>query len=123
MPITLNTKVYDNVGFNSNGQFVYSEKSGGTPTSFGYLTAKVNAGTGKADSTSKWNLSLPIVATVDGPNHSAGDVIRTYYVQIHVTEPPGSTSAERTDIRLRIKSLVDTAQFIGSVVDVSQPSG
>lgn len=123
MAITLNTKVYNPVGFNQNGQFVYSETSGGVPSSFSYLTAKVNAGTGKADSTVKWNLSVPVVATVDSDCACAGEVLRTGYVRIEITEPAGCTLAERTDWYLRIKDLTGVAtQYASSVKDLTQPS-
>jgi len=122
MPITLNTKVYDNVGFNTNGQFVYSNKDAGVPSGFSYVTTKVNTGTGASDSTMKWNLSLPIVATTDSDCACAGDVKRTYYARIEVTAPAGSTLAERQDIRLRIRDLVASAQFIASVETLVQPS-
>lgn len=122
MPITLNSKVYDNVGFNPQGQFVYSEKSAGVPSGFSYLTAKVNTGTGKSDSVVKWNLSIPIVATTDSSCACIGGVLRTYYVRMEITEPAGATAAERTDVRARIASLIAATQFIGSVVDLTQPS-
>lgn len=122
MSITLNSKVYDNVGFNQNGQFVYSEKSAGVPSGFSYLTAKVSTGTGKSDSSVKWNLSIPIVATADSECTCAGDVLRNYYVKIDITEPAGSTAAERLDVRARIASLIAAAQFVDSVEDLTQPS-
>lgn len=122
MSITLNTKVYNPVGFNQNGQFVYSETSGGTPSSFSYLTAKVVTGTGKADSTVKWNLSLPTVATTDSDCSCAGTVLRTDYVRIEFTEPAGITAAERTDLWTRVKDLVSVAEFQAAVKDLTQPS-
>jgi hypothetical protein len=122
MPITLDSLVYDNVGFNQNGQFVYSEKSGGVPSSFAYLTTKVNSGTGKSDSVVKWNLSRPIVATVDSECACAGDVLRTYYVRIEVTLPYGATPAERIDINDQIQSLVNTTQWNASIESLIQPS-
>lgn len=122
MPITLDSLVYDNVGFNQNGQFVYSEKSAGVPSGFAYLTTKVNTGTGKSDSVVKWNLSRPIVATEDSECACAGDVLRTYYVKLEITIPAGSTAAERVDIDDQIQSLVATSQWIASVETLVQPS-
>lgn len=122
MSVTLNTKVYDNVGFNSNGQFVYSEKSGGTPSSFSYLTTKVAVGSGKADSVVKWNLSVPIVATTDSDCACTGEILRSSYVKIEVSLPAGSSAAERTDVRARIASLVAATQFVDSIEDLTQPS-
>lgn len=122
MPITLNTKVYNGIGFNPNGQFVYSETSGGLASSFSYLTSKVNAGTGKSDSTVKWNLSIPVVATVDSTCSCAGSVLHTDYVRIEVTVPPGATAAERLDIQKRVADLVASAQFKDSILALAQPN-
>lgn len=122
MSITLNSKTYDNVGFNANGQFVYSEKSGGVPSSFSYLTAKANTGTGKTDSTVKWNLSLPIAATTDGECACAGEVMRTYYNRIEITIPAGSSATERADLLARIQDLVTSSQFAASITSLAQPN-
>lgn len=122
MPITLDGLVFDNVGFNQNGQFVYSEKSAGTPSGFQYLTTKVNTGTGKADSVVKFNLSMPIVATVDSDCACAGDVLRTYYAKIELVIPSGSTAAERVNFDDEIQSLVLTTQWIAAVETLVQPS-
>ena len=122
MPITLDSLVYDVVGFNQNGQFVYSEKSAGVPSGFAYLTSKVNTGTGKNDSSVKWNLSRPIVATTDSDCACAGDVLRTYYCKIEFTIPSGATAAERVDFTDQIQSLVLTSQFTASTETLVQPS-
>lgn len=122
MPITLNSKTYDNVGFNPNGQFVYSEKSGGVPSSFSYLTAKANSGTGRSDSVVKWNLSLPIVATDDSACACDGNVLRTYYVRMEVTIPSGSSAAERADLLARLQELTSATQFTASITSLAQPS-
>jgi hypothetical protein len=122
MPITLNTKVYNGVGYNPNGQFVYSETSGGVASSFSYLTAKVNVGTGKADTAVKWNLSVPVVATVDSECSCAGTVLRTDYVRIEVTVPAGATTAERLDLQKRVTELTASAQFKDSILALAQPN-
>lgn len=122
MSISLNTKVYNVVGFNQNGQFVYSETSSGVPSSFSYLTAKASAGTGKSGSTVKWNLSIPVAALTDSDCACAGDVLRAYYTKFDVTIPPGSSAAERADLYLRIKDLVASPQFKASIEGIAQPS-
>jgi hypothetical protein len=122
MSITLDSLVYDNVGFNQNGQFVYSEKSAGVPSGFAYLTTKVNTGTGQTDSVIKWNLSRPIVAAIDSEQAVAGQVLRTYYVRVEITIPAGSTAAERVDINDQIQGLVNTTQWNASVESLVQPS-
>lgn len=122
MSIVLDSKTYTFSGWNQNQQALYSEKSGGVPSSFSYLTAKVNTGTGKSDSTVKWNLSIPIVATVDSECACAGDVLRTYYVRIEVTEPAGSTLAERENVHDCLTNLVAAPEFQSSIEGLVQPS-
>jgi len=122
MAITLNGKTYAFAGFNNNQQSVFSERSGGVPSSFGFLTDKVNTGTGKADSHVKWNLSIPVVATVDSDCACAGDLLRTYYVRIEVSLPSGSTAAERADLYARLSDLVANQQFEDSITLFLQPS-
>lgn len=120
--ITLNTKVYTGIGFNQNGQSVFKEVSAGVPSGFSYLTDKVTTNTGKTDSTVKWNLSIPIVASADSDCSCAGDVLRTYYVRVEVTAPAGSTAEERLDVYTRLKDLVATTAFSDSVKVLNQAS-
>lgn len=120
MSITLNTKIYNGIGFNPNGQFVYSETSGGVASSFSYVTNKVTVGTGKSDSTVKWNLSLPVVATADSECSCAGSVLRTDYARIEVTVPAGATAAERLDLEKRISDLVASPEFKASISALKQ---
>lgn len=120
MSITLNTKVYNGVGFNQNGQSVFNETSAGVPSGFSFLTDKVNTGTGKSDSTVKWNLSIPVIATEDSECSCEGTVLRTYYVRIEVSVPASSTAAERLDLYERIVDLVAASQFSASVQSLVQ---
>lgn len=120
--IDLNGKSYTWVGYNQNGQGVFSDRSGGVPSSFSYLTSKVNVGTGKTDSSVKWNLSIPIVTTTDSACACPGDILRTYYVRMEIVEPAGASAAERLDLGERIKDLTASAEFQASVVNLVQPS-
>lgn len=122
MSITLNSKTYAFSGFNQNQQSLYSERSGGVPSSFSFLTGRVNTGTGKSDSTVKWNLSVPVVATEDTECSCVGDPLRTYYVRIEITVPSGSSAAERADLLARIQGLVTAPEFEDSVDVLLQPS-
>lgn len=118
--IVLNSKTYAGIGFNQNGQSVFKETSAGVPSGFSYLTDKVTTGTGKSDTSVKWNLSVPVIATVDTDCSCAGDPLRTYYVRIEVSIPAGSSAVERTDLLTRIQALVATSQFEGSIEDLNQ---
>lgn len=120
--IDLNSKTYAGIGFNQNGQSVFTEQSAGSPSGFGYLTGKVTTATGKTDSTVKWNLSLPVIATASSECSCVGDVLRTYYVRMEVSIPSGSSAAERADLLARLQGLVQTAQFTGSLTGLIQPT-
>lgn len=122
MSITLNAKVYNFAGFNSNSQSVYKYTGGGLPSSFSYLTDKVNTGTGKADSTVRWNLSVPHVATEASACACEGSVLGTDYVRIEVSVSPITTAAERTDLWTRVRDLVASTEFKASVESLTQPS-
>jgi hypothetical protein len=43
-------------------------------------------------------------------------------VRIEVTLPAGSSSAERTDLSVRIKELVASAEFLASITNLTQPA-
>lgn len=122
MAITLNAKAYNFAGFNNVSQSVYKYTGGGLPSSFSYLTSKVNTGTGKADSTARWNLSVPHVATADSACGCEGTVLGTDYVRIELSVAPITTAAERTDLWTRLRDLVASAEFKASVESLTQPS-
>lgn len=122
MSITLNSKVYNFAGWNQNQQASYSETSGAVPSSFSFLTAKVNTGTGKSASFVKWNLSIPVVTTVDSECGCIGDLLRTYRVKVEVEIPAGSSASERTDVVARLTSLIGNAQFTASINSLTQPA-
>lgn len=121
MAITLNTKVYDWSQFDANGTSRYLETSGGFPSSYSALTCKVSVSS-TATNKVKWRLALPIVATVDTGFDKAGAVLRTSYVNVDIDFDPSSTLAERQDVRLRLKDLIASAQFIASTDTLSQPT-
>lgn len=122
MSIVLNSKTYNYAGWNQNQQASYSETSGGIPASFSFLTAKVNVGTGKAASSVKWNLSLPIVAESNTDCACAGEVLRNYRFRIEVDIPAGSSSAERADILARLQQLTAKTEFTSSITGLVQPA-
>lgn len=121
MAIVLNSKTYNAVGFNANGQSVFKETSSGVPAGFSYLTSKVGVGSGKGDTSVKWNLSLPIVATTDSACACSGGLLRTDYVRIESTFGSGTPLAERTDVLARLRDLVLTPEFENSFLGLTQP--
>lgn len=122
MSILLNSKTYDGFGFDPNAVYQYVERSGGTPSSFSKLTAKVSYTGNGGNTPVKWKLAIPVVATTDTECSCAGATLRTYYVTVDVTVPAGSTAAERTDLLARLQDLMNSTQFETSITALTQPS-
>jgi hypothetical protein len=122
MAITLNSKVYNFAGYDTNAVSDYQETTTGIPTAASDLTNRVQQGNGKVVRV-KWRLIVPIVATEGSECSCAGDVLRTTHVNIEYTLPTTSTLAERQDVRLRIASLVANAQYIASIDNLVQATG
>jgi len=122
MSITLNTKVYSYDGFTNQAISQYSDRSSGVPAGFSPLTAKVEDGGPASNTKVRWKLKVPVVAAEDSECSCAGSLLREYIVDIVFTVPPGSTTAERTDIMDRVQDLAANAQFVASLVNLLQPS-
>jgi hypothetical protein len=122
MSITLNSKVYNFIGFDPNGVSIYRETSAGVASGFSTLTNKVTVPfDGKTDAVVRWRLTMPIVATVDSECSCAGTVLRTFrFEDGRITIPPGATAAERTDFQVRVTALTATAQYIASLNSYTQ---
>lgn len=123
MAIVLNTKTYSFRGFLApNSISSYLETSGGVPSSFSPLTAKVEDGGSKGNTKVRWKLKVPTVETDPSACACPGDVIMDDYVDIVFTFGPKTTLAKRTDVLTRIQQLVLKAEFTASVNDLVQPS-
>jgi hypothetical protein len=123
MAIVLNTKSYTFRGFLApNSISSYLETSGGVPSSFSPLTAKVEDGGSKGNTKVRWKLKVPTVATDPSACACPGDVTMDDYVDIVFTFGPNTTAAKRTDVLTRIQQLVLKAEFTASVNDLVQPS-
>lgn len=129
MAITLNSVVYNWVGFDPSGTSRWTATAGGLATSFSNLTARVTIGGFEGASKtprmskSKWRLTVPIIATENDACACAGTVLRTTYVDISADFHPASTLAERTDVLARLRALVLTTQFSDSYLNLSQAAG
>lgn len=129
MAITLNSVVYNWVGFDPTGTSRWTATAGGLATSFANLTARVTIGGFEGSSKtarmskSKWRLVTPVIATEDSDCSCAGTVLRTAYVDISADFHPTSTLAERTDMLARLRALVLTTQFGDSYLNLTQPAG
>jgi hypothetical protein len=117
MSIVINSKTYTFDGFDRNGVAVFTERSGGVPTSFSVLTFGIE--TGKETTKLTARLSVPVVATVDP---GAGSVIRVSRFTWTLEEPNTGTTAERTDWAARITALAANAQFVAYLTNLVKPS-
>lgn len=120
--ITLNTKAYNWAGFNTQQQSVWKYAGSGIPVDFSYLTNRTVSSTGGKQSTVRWNLSVPHVATEATSCACPGGLLGTDYVRIEVQVRPGSTTSERADLLARIQGLVAHADFASSLNTLSQPT-
>lgn len=129
MSITLNSVVYNWVGFDPSGASRWTATAGGLATSFSNLTERVTIGSfeGSAKtprmSKSQWRINIPIVATEVSGNVAVGDVLRTAYFNTTIEFHPTSTSAERADMLARIRALVLTTDFGNSITNLAQSAG
>lgn len=118
--MTLNTKVYAANGSAGN---IPSWIHRGDGVSAGFSVVKntmkdpVTGTQVKID----FKLDLPILAASDTSCSCAGDVLRTSTATISVWVAKSSTTAERTDLYLRLKDLVADPQFIAAVQDLKAP--
>lgn len=108
--VTLNTVVYDPAGQDSASKLVlWFNRAGGILNSFSRLTQRFRQGIGAAKASEiSFRLEVPVVATSDTTCSCAGALLRTGYAQVTFTFAESSTTAERTDLYLRLKDLVAT---------------
>lgn len=120
--ISLNTKTYTGNGI-QNGIATYVERSGGVASSFSPLTGSVRLGSGETPSRIAWKLVYPVVATDDSECGCAGTVLRSSTIDISVRVSPTATSAELTDLSIRLKDLAADATFMASIASLASPTG
>lgn len=120
MSITLNSLVYDFDGYDRNGVAVYTDRSGGVPTSFSVLTFQAEQ---KQDYTRLTiRLSVPVVSTESSACSCPGSVLRTSRMSVVFDIPNSGTAVERTDLEQRIEDLVGSAQFSAFLINLVKPS-
>jgi hypothetical protein len=123
MSIVLNSKTYNFRGFQAPTNFsLYLETSGGVPSSFSNLTAKVTDGGAKANTQVRWKLKVPTVQTEADACSCPGTVLDDTTVDIVITMGPSVTAAKRADVLARLQALVLKTEFTVSVTDLVQPS-
>lgn len=122
MSITLNSKVYNFAGFDTQSVSNYANRDSGVPSGFSKLTSRVDDGSASSNTKVRWKLKVPVIATESSECACEGALLRDYIADIVVTVPPGSTLAERTDLEARIVDLVASPEFSGSIINLIQPN-
>lgn len=119
MAITLNTKTYNFAGL-LQAISNYRETSGGVANAFSYLTSRVSQATNRYTVT--WKLKVPVVAAADSSCACVGEMLDESIVDIVVKVGSKRSTAERTDLALRIKDLVASTEFQSSISNLVQPT-
>lgn len=120
--MNLNDHPYAFASFNNNGQSVFRNTEAAYPSGFSYLTNKVNVGTGQRESTTRWNLSIPHIATSADVCACVGQVLGTDYIQIEGKFSAATSATDRLDAYERLVDLVADLQFKASFTGLVQPS-
>lgn len=105
--LTLNTKTYNGAGL-SNGVARYYERSGGVPASFSEASSSLRDENGKWRGLGK--LNVPVVATEATACACPGVVLEASDAQFSFRIDPLANLAARTDLYLRFKDFVGTAE-------------
>lgn len=106
--VTLNTIVYDPAG-SDKGIVKWVNRAGGLLNSFSTLSQRFLTGVGglKLNKLS-FKVEVPIVATSDTTCSCSGSLLRMNQASIEFSISPSATLAERTDIYLRVVSLIQS---------------
>lgn len=121
MSITLNTKVYNFVGFIQGAIARYLNAGDGTAAGFKTATAKVEEPNSSSQIKVRWKLKLPTVVS-EAECACPGGVIRENFADVVVTVGTAASNAERTDIALSLKDLVASPEFQASIINLQTPS-
>lgn len=127
--LTLNTVVYNGLGVvNSLASWV--ARGTGIAAGFAWVKARVNLdpdNLGQKNGSKyvriRWNGNIPILATADSSCACTGEVLRFSDFDITIRAAADSTTAERTDLALRLKDLTASTEFQSSVINLQQPVG
>lgn len=118
--LTLNAKTYAGTGV-SNGIAMYVERSGGVASAFSPLTVSVRPGSGTSPTKVAWKLVFPVVAGAAAV--VPGAVLKTATVDVSIRASALMTTAELTDLQVRLTNLAATAEFTASIASLALPVG
>lgn len=127
--VVLNTKTYTPQS-STGSKVVWAETSGGVPTGFSLLSMELRnpplstdrAKAGASPFRVTLILDVPVVATEDTDCVCAGGILRWERCRIQVEIPQNGTTAERTDVGLRIKDLLANAQVQATLANLVMPA-
>lgn len=126
MSLSLNTKVYAYAGVVGNYSR-YAYKTLGLAQLFSWATGWVSVGTkrvkgGAIEPTHvKWRLKVAVPVPGDSECGCSGDVKGEITAFIDITIDSSLDQAARTDFALRLKDLVGTPEFQGTIISLEQP--
>jgi len=121
--VTLNTVAYSPAGVENNVA-TWINRAASFYKGFKTLTQKfLDPSNGGTQTKMTFSLDIPVVATVDGANYRAGDLLRVNSAVVSIWVNGNSTSAERTDLQLSLKDLVDTTMFKNAVINLDPAFG
>jgi hypothetical protein len=120
--VTLNTVVYAPNG-TSNGIATWANRSSSFGAGFSFLTEKLAQNNSTGVVRMEFKLTVPIVETVGTAHDAVGTLLRTSTVILTCLVPANSTSAERTDLKLRIQNLVASTPFTDAVGNLDPAYG
>jgi len=120
--VVLNTKTYT-FASDQGGIISWQETSGGIPTGFSQLTMALRT-PNKPGSPYRLDMRLgvPVVATSDSTCACTGAVLRHEDARIIVEIPDSGTTAERTDVGLRLKDLLANTQVQAALATLVRPN-
>ena len=121
MNFTLNTVVYSYINRIASGASQWGAFGTGIASAISFLQGKVNLPGAKNDGSVKWKLTVPVTADEDTTCACTGEVMATFYGSFELSIPRNSSTSQRTDWYLRMKSLVNDPATQDSYVNFVQP--
>lgn len=121
--VTLNTVVYNPAGTASGRTNWVARAGDGIISSFSTLWQSFKLPTTGKQIKIDFQIAIPVTASADSQCSCAGELLRTNTATVSVWVADSSTTAERTDLYLRLKDLIASATFIAAVENLDPAYG
>lgn len=118
--VTLNTVVYSPAGL-KNGVASWISRVGGILAGFSKLTQTYRDPTTGTQTKIDFQIDIPVLATADSAYAYVGELLRTNSAHISFWVAGTSTLAERTDLYVRVKELLENA-LVSDAVENLDPA-